>query len=203
MSGVALNWAMSADPEATQTLAAWSTNIRNAKPAFDEMADYIAASQKEWFKTKGNGTWAPLSPRYAAWKRKRFPKRGILHGPDRPGHRGLQLRDELTKRPFGVERLTARALTLGTDQAYVDALANGTGETLGSSSLFTRAVASSDSADSTFFVDVNPFEQYYLPEVSDADAREALEQLGAVGISSSNEGEGEGTFTLRLVADEE
>lgn len=94
-------------------------------------------------------------------------------------------------------------LTLGTDQAYVDGLADGTGETLGSASLFTRAVADSDSADSTFFVDVNPFEQYYLPEVSDADAREALEQLGAVGISSSNEGEGEGTFTLRLVADEE
>lgn len=126
MSSVSLNWSMSADPEATRTLAEWSTNIRNAAPAFNEMADYIAASQKDWFKTKGNGTWAPLSPDYAAWKRKRFPKRGILHGPDRPGHRGFQLRDELTKRPFGYEKITARSLTLGTDLPYAMAHARGT-----------------------------------------------------------------------------
>lgn len=94
-------------------------------------------------------------------------------------------------------------LTLGTHQAHVDALADGTGDTLGASDLFTRAVADADDSAFTLFVNVNPFEQYYLPQVTEADAREALELLGAVGMSSTNEGEGDGTFTLRLVTDEE
>lgn len=94
-------------------------------------------------------------------------------------------------------------LTLGTDQAYVDSLADGSGDTLGSSALFTRAVAEADSSDFTLFVDVSPFEEFYLPEIPEAEAREALEHLGAVGMSSTNEGEGEGSFTLRLVTDEE
>lgn len=94
-------------------------------------------------------------------------------------------------------------LTLGTHQAHVDALADGSGDTLGSSDLFTRAVADADDAAFTLFVNVNPFEEFYLPEVSEADAREALEHLGAVGLSSTNEGEGDGRFTLRLVTDAE
>lgn len=94
-------------------------------------------------------------------------------------------------------------LTLGTHQAHVDALADGGGDTLGSSDLFTRAVADAGDSDFTLFVNVNPFEQYYLSEVTEADAREALELLGAVGMSSTNEGDGDGRFTLRLVTDQE
>lgn len=94
-------------------------------------------------------------------------------------------------------------LTVGTDQAYVDGLADGTGETLGSSALFSAAVADAGSSDTVFFVDVAAFERFYLPEVTDEDARAALEELGAVGMSGTTEGEGEGRFTLRLVADEE
>ena len=93
-------------------------------------------------------------------------------------------------------------LTLGTDQAYVDAIAGGAGDTLGASDLFTRAVANSDKASSTLFVDVSTLEQYYLPEIPDEQARNSLEQLAAVGISSVNEGKGDSTITVRFVADE-
>ena len=93
-------------------------------------------------------------------------------------------------------------LTLGTDQAYVDAIAGGAGDTLGASDLFTRAVANSDKASSTLFVDVSTLEQYYLPEIPDEQARNSLEQLAAVGISSVNEGKGDSTVTVRFVADE-
>lgn len=92
-------------------------------------------------------------------------------------------------------------LTVGTDQSYVDGLAEGSGATLGSSDLFTTAVPDADAAQSVLFVDVNPFEQYYLPEVTDENTRSALEKLGAVGISGTNESESDGRFTLRLVAD--
>lgn len=113
-----IHWDLTVDPTTGATLTRWSQRLRNARPAFNEMADLIADSQKEWFATAGNGTWAPLSPKYAAWKRKRFPKRGILHGPDTPGHRGLQLRDQLTRRPFGYEKITNTSLTLGTTLPY-------------------------------------------------------------------------------------
>ena len=66
-----------------------------------------------------------------------------------------------------------------------------------------RAVADAGSSDTVLFVDVNAFEQYYLPEVTDEDARASLEQLAGVGMSGTTEGEGEGRFTLRLVADQD
>ncbi|WP_281966329.1 DUF3352 domain-containing protein [Serinicoccus marinus] len=94
-------------------------------------------------------------------------------------------------------------LTLGTDQAYVDAVAEGEGDTLGDSDLFTRAVADASEAQSTFFLDVSPFEQFYLPQVTDEKARTALEKLAGVGASSVVEEGGDGHFTMRIVADEQ
>lgn len=115
---VKVSWAIEGEEEAQGIIGQWRTSLRNPEPAFDSMLDVIAASQKDWFKTKGAGTWPARSPRYAAYMRKKFPKRGILHGPDRKGHRGLQLRDDLTTRPFGVEEITATGFTIGTDLDY-------------------------------------------------------------------------------------
>lgn len=103
---------------AENTLALWAHRLQNAEPAFDEMADALAVIQKDWFRSEGEGTWPQLKEPYRSWKRKRFPKRGILHGPDRKGHRGLQLRDQLTKRPFGYERVTRAELIIGSTLPY-------------------------------------------------------------------------------------
>lgn len=92
-------------------------------------------------------------------------------------------------------------LTLGTDQAYVDEVAEGSDDTLGSSELFTSAVENAEDAQAVLYVDVAPFEEFYLPQVTDAEAREALETLGAVGVSSTVEGEGDSRVTMRVVAD--
>ncbi|WP_151525737.1 DUF3352 domain-containing protein [Serinicoccus kebangsaanensis] len=94
-------------------------------------------------------------------------------------------------------------LTLGTDQSYVDRVAEGGGDTLGDSDLFTRAVADAADAQSTFYVDVAPFEEFYLPQVTDEKARTALEKLAAIGVSNVVEEGGDGRFTMRMVADEE
>lgn len=111
---VHLRWQIDGDEEASKRLNSWVSRLRDPTPAFDEMMDHLASVEKDWFKTKGGGTWPQLSEPYRTWKRKRFPKRGILHGPDRPGHRGLQLRDQLTKRPFGFEVITRSGFELGT-----------------------------------------------------------------------------------------
>lgn len=116
-----------------------------------------------------------------------------------------RLQDMLNENGLGagvtVMREDDGVLTLGVDQAYVDALADGAGDTLGSSDLFTAAVADADNAQMVIFVNVNPFEQFYLSEVTDANTRSALEQLGAIGISGTNESSSEGHFTVRFVAD--
>lgn len=92
-------------------------------------------------------------------------------------------------------------LTLGLDRGYVDSLASGSGDTLGSTDLFKDAVADAEDAQAVFFVNVNPFEQYYLDLVTDTNTRRALESLGAVGMSATNESSSAGHFTLRFVAD--
>lgn len=115
------------EDEAARELGKWSTSLRNPRPAFEDMMDYLAAEQKDWFATKGEGSWPQLSEPYRTWKKKRFPKRGILHGPDTRGHRGLQLRDQLTKRPFGIERVAGNSFTIGTDLPYADAHQKGEG----------------------------------------------------------------------------
>lgn len=116
-----------------------------------------------------------------------------------------RLRDLLDENGAGAGVTVSRAddgvLTVGLDQSYVDALADAPGDTLGSTDLFNAAVADPDDAQVVVFVNVNPFEQYYLPEVSDENTRSALEQLGAIGISGTNESSRDGRFTVRFVAD--
>lgn len=105
---------------------------KNPVPAFNEMADVIAAEQKQWFASNGGGTWAPRKEPYRSQMRKKFPKRKTMHGPDRKGHRGLQLRDDLTRRAnglprFGVEKITREGMTIGTDLPYAAVHQYGTG----------------------------------------------------------------------------
>ena len=99
------------------------------------------------------------------------------------------------------QRTDEGVLTLGVHQPYVDELAAPEGR-LGDDATYRAAVADAGKAQSVFYVDVNAFEQYYLPEVTDEDARSALEQLAAVGISSTMDDDGLGRFTLRFVADQ-
>ncbi len=91
-------------------------------------------------------------------------------------------------------------LTLGVSQSYVDTVAEG--GSLGDSDLFQAAVPEAKDAHSVFYLNVNSLESLYLNEVPDAQTRQSLEQLAAVGFSASSNEDGNGEFTLRLVADQ-
>lgn len=87
---------------------------QDLQPAFDAIADLFAESEGKQFDTEGewgSGRWAPLSPRYAAWKLKRFPGTKIL---ERTG----RLKTSLTRRPFGIEQISARRMTVGSNVSY-------------------------------------------------------------------------------------
>ncbi|MGI8948596.1 MAG: DUF3352 domain-containing protein [Ornithinimicrobium sp.] len=89
-------------------------------------------------------------------------------------------------------------LSIAASQEYVDELAESDG--LGGSDLFDRAVPDADEAQSVMYVDLNAFEELYLSEV-DGDDRDALEKLAAVGVSTTLDEDGNGSFLLKVVTD--
>jgi hypothetical protein len=101
-----------------------------------------------------------------------------------------------------VQRTDDGVLTIGVDQAYVDSLAAPEGA-LGQDATYRAAVAEAADATQVLFVNVNPFEDSYLSEVADENARAALETLGALGMSTVVDSATESHFTLRFVADTE
>lgn len=100
------------------------------------------------------------------------------------------------------QRTDDGVLTLGLSQGYVDGVA-APASRLGDDATFSAAVAEAQEADAVFYVNVNEYEDRYLPLVEDEDARGALEQLAAVGVSTEVVDAGTSRFTLRFVADEE
>jgi phage gpG-like protein len=93
----------------------WAQNIDNARPAFEAIADHQQTIWKKQFAQEGGYTnrsrWSPLSPRYAAWKQRHYPGKPILQLTG-------ALFNSLTRRPFGVEEITAHTMVIGTDVPY-------------------------------------------------------------------------------------
>jgi phage gpG-like protein len=92
----------------------WTINLKNMNPAYNAIANYQASEWKKQFASQGSqfGTpWAPLSPKYRAWKAAHFPGQPILV-------RTGRLRTSLTQRPLGIEEVSTKGLRLGTDVPY-------------------------------------------------------------------------------------
>lgn len=102
------------ETEMQRTLHRWSDTLNDMRPAWNAIADRFARLEEAQFRTEGrraSGGWAPLSPRYAAWKAKRYPGRRIL---ERTG----DLQRSLTVRPFGVEVIERKFMAIGSDIDY-------------------------------------------------------------------------------------
>lgn len=89
-------------------------------------------------------------------------------------------------------------LSIAATQEYVDQLADSDG--LGSADLFGRAVPEAEDAQSVMYVDFNAFEESYLSQM-EGDERDALEKLAAVGVSTSIDEDGNGSFQLKVITD--
>lgn len=89
------------------------TAVEDMRPAWEALADRFVALEKRQFATEGlfSGGWAPLSPRYAAWKSRHFPGKPILRRTD-------DLFNSLTRRPLGVERIEPDVMVIGSDVSY-------------------------------------------------------------------------------------
>lgn len=99
----------------SRTLERFADRSDDASPAFRAIADAFAAFERRQFESEGvagtGSPWAPLSPRYAAWKARRYPGQPILVATG-------ALRRSLTERPLGVERIGSDYAELGSEVAY-------------------------------------------------------------------------------------
>ncbi|GAA4915982.1 phage virion morphogenesis protein [Nesterenkonia rhizosphaerae] len=110
LSGAVLRFSGAGMTPYSLTLERFANRIRNAQPAFEEMADIFGKAQRQQFDRTGGyygGLWKPLSPQYAAAKARTHPGKPIMV-------RDGQLRADLTERPFGVEHISSQRMIVGT-----------------------------------------------------------------------------------------
>lgn len=89
---------------------------------------------------------------------------------------------------------------VASDPEYQKAL--GSAGDLGSSRDFDLAVPDADVADVAAFVSLNDLESFYLEEMAAGQKRDMVASMAAIGMRASSDGEGGGTFSVRLVFDE-
>lgn len=114
MGGYRISFDFHGDQQLDRTLARFSDRAQDATPAWDRMADSFEQLNRRQFQASGraaSGGWAPLSPAYAAWKSRHYPGRPILV-------RTGELRESLTRRPFGVEVIRPGSMEIGTAVPY-------------------------------------------------------------------------------------
>lgn len=108
-----LRFTFAGEAQVDRTLARLEA-VEDARPAWEAMAVRFARANAANFRSEGayaSGGWAPLSPRYAAWKARAYPGKPIL---EREG----DLKRDLTQRPFGVEVIEPGFMVLGTALPY-------------------------------------------------------------------------------------
>lgn len=114
MARLRITLAVEGEVQLDRTLARFTDAVSDAAPVWEVLANRFAALERRQFASEGayaSGGWTPLSPRYAAWKARRYPGKPIL---ERTG----ELKRSLTERPFGVEVIEAGFMVVGSGTDY-------------------------------------------------------------------------------------
>jgi phage gpG-like protein len=86
--------------------------LSDVEPVWQAIADHMVGVWGREFRLEGAWVrWAPLSPRYRAWKANKYPGAKIMHLTG-------DLEDSLTKRPFGIDEINSKVMVIGTMVAY-------------------------------------------------------------------------------------
>lgn len=113
MPALRLTLSFFGETQLDRTLARFSDRARDARPAWEALADRFGALERAQFASEGrySGGWAPLSPRYGEWKAEHYPGLPILE-------LSGDLKASLTSRPFGVEIIEPGFMAIGSDVDY-------------------------------------------------------------------------------------
>lgn len=107
-------FAVEGEEQIDRTLTRMADDLEDLRPVWEVLADRFVIVERRQFDTEGaygSGGWTPLSPTYGAWKAAHYPGKGILE-------RSGALRESLTRRPFGVEVIEAKSMTIGSGIDY-------------------------------------------------------------------------------------
>lgn len=104
------------EAQVNRTLERVALGAEDASPAWEAMAERFVAVERRHFRAEGGdkgttGTWAPLSPKYAAWKARHYPGKPILRRTD-------ELLRSLTVRPLDVEVILPDRMVIGSLVEY-------------------------------------------------------------------------------------
>lgn len=92
---------------------AMARRARDTAPAWRAWGEDVADAFREQFRTEGirliHTVWAPLTPKYAAWKARHFPGKPILE-------RTARMRDDFTVQPLNIERVDSHSGTYGSSR---------------------------------------------------------------------------------------
>ena len=81
---VELRFAVFGDDQVVRTIDRVEEAAADMRPVWEVLADRFVHLERRQFATEGtySGGWAPLSPRYAAWKARAYPGKTILRRTD-------------------------------------------------------------------------------------------------------------------------
>lgn len=106
---------VSGDTQLMRGLSRFSEGIKDLTPAFREIVKDFKEIERKQFDSSGSygsGGWAPLSPRYAAWKDANYPGRGVLV------RSGLMMESLTSTNPWTIEEIKPLSLRVGTSIPY-------------------------------------------------------------------------------------
>lgn len=110
-------------------LRAMRDRLIDARPIMTKIYDVVLITQQEWWSSDGNGTWAALSPAWAAEKERIGADPRILRmGMDRYGKVSMGLEASVTDpgHAHHVRIITNHSMTIGTDVPYAKPHQEGT-----------------------------------------------------------------------------
>ena len=103
---------VSGEVQIARLFSRFGDGVEDISSPLEEIADDFFEVEQRLFDSEGgtgeHGAWAPLSPRYAAWKARAFPGRGILVAENR-------MKQSLTTRTGdSIRKIDALELRVGT-----------------------------------------------------------------------------------------
>ncbi len=110
MPEVRIHWSVAGDVLLDRAFTRLAIDVADFTPALSSSGDILYSEIAHQFESEGEPSWAPLSPRYAARKARRFPGKPILQAT------GAMMESLTTNSAIGsVYELTPVSLTVGSD----------------------------------------------------------------------------------------
>jgi phage gpG-like protein len=106
-----ITFEVAGDEQLKRSFSRFGEHAKDLSEPFREIVKDFYKIEKKQFESEGgygSGGWQPLSPRYAAWKAKKYPGRPLMVVS------GLLKESLLGENPYSIENVTPKSMEVGT-----------------------------------------------------------------------------------------